>query len=231
MGTPFAYIFTDTANTVSEDLRTELGQLARQYRGKLQFSIAPVSTIPSIVQDMHFQSTPLPAFAIREPISNLRYPMPASKSLSSHAFCKAAASFSRRYLAGELPLTIKSEPIPPASPSALVKVVGQTYTSIVHDSNRDVLLVFSIEVCAPCERLYPVLEDLAERYRVEEGMQQKTTIATVLHDKNDTGLRNIRAFPTIMLFPARNKRSPVRYLGKDRTAEGLKDFMEKNGSL
>lgn len=113
------------------------------------------------------------------------------------------------FLANTLQPTIKSEPIPfpsSSSPSALVKVVGATYHAIVDDTSRDVLLTVCIEQCAPCARLYPVLEDLAEMYAEREregnGGETKTTVATVLYDLNDTGLRGIRAFPTILLFRA-----------------------------
>jgi protein disulfide-isomerase A1 len=229
MGTPFAYIFAEAASIATEGFRAGLEQLARQHRQKIQFSIAAAPNVQSIVLDMHLQSSLLPAFGIREPISNLRYPMLTSTSASRSAFPTAAAAYTKDYLALKLQPSIKSEPIPPASPSALVKVVGQTYASIVNDSTRDVLLVFCIEICAPCDRLYPTLEALAEMYRVEES-QKKTTVATVLHDKNDTGLRRVRAFPTIMLFPARDKGHPLRFLG-DRTVDALKEFISANRSL
>jgi protein disulfide-isomerase A1 len=229
MGTPVAYIFTKTANIATEGFHAEMEQLARKHRQKIQFSIAATPNVQSIVLDMHLESSPLPAFGIREPISNLRYPMLTSTTASPPAFSTAAAAFTEDYLALKLQPSIKSEPIPPASPSALVKVVGQTYASIVNDSTRDVLLVFCIEVCAPCDRLYPTLEALAEVYRAEES-QKKTTVGTILTDKNDTGLRRVRAFPTIMLFPARDKSHPVRFLG-DRTVEALRDFISTNRSL
>ncbi|KAH6002293.1 hypothetical protein HBI84_087160 [Parastagonospora nodorum] len=229
MGTPFAYIFTEPDSEITEDFHVELEQLVRQHRGKIQFSIATASKVPSIVLDMHLQASTLPALAIRDPLSNLRYPMLASTTAKPEAFITEVTAFTRDYLALKLQPTIKSEPIPPSSTSAMVKVVGQTYVSIVNDSTRDVLLVFCIEVCAPCDRLYPTLEALAEMYRAEES-QKKTTVATILHDKNDTGLRRVRAFPTIMLFPARDKGRPVRFLG-DRTVAALKDFISANRSL
>jgi protein disulfide-isomerase A1 len=229
MDTPFAYIFTEPNSAMTEDFHVELEQMARQHRQKIQFSIATASRVPSIVLDMHLKASPLPALAIREPLSNLRYPMLASTTAKPETFITEATAFTKDYLALKLQPTIKSEPIPPSSPSALVKVVGLTYASIVNDSACDVLLVFCIEVCAPCDRLYPTLEALAEMYRVEE-LQKKTTVATVLHDKNDTGLRRVRAFPTIMLLPARDKGRPVRFLG-DRTVAALRDFISANRSL
>jgi protein disulfide-isomerase A1 len=229
MGTPIAYIFTKAASIATKGFHTELEQLARKHRQKIQFSIAATPNVQSVVLDMHLKSSPLPAFGIREPISNLRYPMLTSTSASPPAFSTAAAAFTKDYLALKLQPSIKSEPIPPASPSALVKVVGQTYASIVNDSTRDVLLVFCIEICAPCDRLYPTLEALAEVYRAEES-QKKTTVGTILTDKNDTGLQRVRAFPTIMLFPARDKGHPVRFLG-DRTLEALRDFISTYRSL
>lgn len=142
--------------------------------------------------------------------------MPASFSSTSSSltsFVAAVEHFVDAYLAGEVEPAIKSEPLPPPSSSALVKVVGLTYDSIINDPNRDVLLTVCIEKCGPCERLYPVLEDLAEAYRVEEAEdgerkggkeegQKNTTVATVMYDQNDTGVRGVRAFPTILMFPA-----------------------------
>lgn len=59
--------------------------------------------------------------------------------------------------------------------------------------------------------------------------KRKTAIATILCDKNDIPLRRIRAFPTILLFPASHKGEPVRFLG-DRTVENLRDFIKSNRS-
>lgn len=69
------------------------------------------------------------------------------------------------------------------------------------------LLTICIEKCPPCHRLYPVLEAVAGWYAAAEEKggekDKKTTIATSLYDKNDIVLRRIRAFPTIVLLPAK----------------------------
>jgi protein disulfide-isomerase A1 len=235
--TPFAYIFT---NTECNDLdAAHLSSLALKYRGRLQFSIAPAERVLDIMEDMHLDLHPstLPAFAIREPVQNLRYPMPTiSSDVSSTSFLEAVEVFVAEFLANKLNPTIKSEPIPPPSSSALIKVVGTTYDAIVNDPNRDVLLTICIEQCPPCHRLYPVLEEVAELYRAEEaddgkgeGMK-KTTIATVLCDRNDIPLRRLRAFPTILMFPAKGKGKPVRFFG-ERTVGKLRGFVEENRGL
>ncbi|KAH7396950.1 thioredoxin-like domain-containing protein [Phaeosphaeria sp. MPI-PUGE-AT-0046c] len=220
LDTPFAYIFT-TPN--SEALTVELPSLARKYHGKLQFSSASASRVPSIVADMHLASAPLPAFGIREPLSNRKYPMPTPASGTT--FLAAVEEFVKAYIANTLNPTLKSEPTPPPSPSGLIKVVGTTYNTIINDPTRDVLLTICTAHCAPCHRLYPVLEELAASYSAEEA--GKTTIATVLYDKNDTPLRRVRAFPTILLFPVGGKGAPVRFWG-ERTVRGVRGFVEGN---
>lgn len=222
LGTPFGYIFI-TDPKVDSDLSTSISTLACRYRGRIQFSIAAASRVPAIMDDMHVDDSSLPAFAIRDPISNLKYPMPRKSPNTS--LSGAVETFIDEFRANKLEPKIKSEAIPPPSSSALIKVVGLTYDSIVNDPTRDVLLTICIEKCGPCHRLYPVLEEVAETYATEESEEKKTTIATVLYDMNDIALRRVRAFPTILLFSAKRKTEPVRFLG-ERTVERLREFIE-----
>lgn len=74
------------------------------------------------MDDLHLNISRLPAFAIREPIANLRYPMNETRG----SFKDALKGFVQDYLDGKLQPTIKSEPVPKKLEDTLVKVVGQS---------------------------------------------------------------------------------------------------------
>ena len=224
MGIPFGYVFADTPEERAR-LRREIEPLAREYRQDIQFAIADPVSLKDIVEDLHLKISHLPAFAIREPIANLRYPMNDTGGL----FEDLVKGFVQDYLGDKLQPTIKSEPIPGKSEGALVKVVGLNYHEIVMDAARDVLLIYCITPCGPCAVFQPTLEVLAELYASSPKLKEKVTIAKVMYDVNDTPERGVRAFPTIKLFPASSKSTPETFLGP-RTVDALADFIRDRGT-
>lgn len=224
MGIPFGYVFANTSEERAR-VRKEIEPLAREFRQDIQFGIADPVRTEQIVDDLHLNISRLPAFAIREPIANLRYPMNETRG----SFNDALKGFVQDYLDGKLQPTIKSEPIPGKSEDALVKVVGLTYHEIVMDKAKDVLLVYCITPCGPCEALQPTLAALAELYASSLKLKERVTIAKVMYDGNDTPERRIQGFPTIKLFPAASKSESMTFLGP-RTLDALADFIRDYGS-
>ena len=194
----------------------------------MQFAIADPVDLEDIVDNLHLNVTQFPAFAIREPVANLRYPM---NEASNSVFIEAVETFAQGFLSGDLKPTIKSEPLPPEDPKeALVKIVGLNYQDIVMDSSKDVLVVYCISPCGPCESFQPTLEALAELYASSLKLKDQVTIGKVMYDANDTPERWIRAFPTEKLFPAASKSSPETFLGP-RTLDDLADFIRDEGTF
>lgn len=227
MGIPFAYVFADTFEERSQ-LRKEIEPLARKYRQDVQFAIADPVDLEHIVDDLHLNVSQFPAFAIREPVANLRYPM---NETSKSVFMEAVETYVQDFLRGNLKPTIKSEPLPPEdSKEALVKIVGLNYNEIVMDSSKDVLVQYCITPCGPCEALKPTLEALAELYASRPELKDKVTIGKVMYDANDTPERWIRGFPTEKLFPAASKGSPEMFLGP-QTLDDLADFIRDKGTF
>ena len=75
--------------------------------------------------------------------------------------------------------------------------------------------------------LAPKYEELAQLYASNSDYAEKVTIAKVDATLNDVP-DEIQGFPTIKLFPAGSKGSPVDYSGP-RTIEDLADFIKVNG--
>jgi protein disulfide-isomerase A1 len=225
LGLPIGYIFVPDSEN-GQSLVEMLRPYFQQHRSKMLFTIGNTSQLEDIAEDLHLQPTQgSAAFAIRDTTKYLRYPMNEVHG----EFVDSVQDFVSQFFAGRLKPTIKSEPVPPETDEALVKVVGSTYDDLVIQNNRDVLLVYCVVPCGPCEELKPDLQGLARLYQSSTKLSELVTIGIIDYDLNDIPEREIRAFPTIKLFPAANKSHPVLYLD-DRGWENLADFIRDNGS-
>lgn len=75
--------------------------------------------------------------------------------------------------------------------------------------------------------LAPKYEELARLYAENPDLASKVTIAKIDATANDVP-DEIQGFPTIKLFPAGSKDSPIDYTGS-RTVEDLANFIKENG--
>ena len=205
-------------------LHRVLEPLAQKYRHKIQFGIADPGIFADIIDDLHLKPDRLPAFAIREPEKNLRFPMDRYTTPFEHAL----EDFVQDYVGGKLQPTVKSEPIPPKSDDVLIKVVALNYEHVVMDRTKDVFLEYCITPCGPCDALRPTFQALARLYASNSTLKEKVTIGTIAYDANDVPERAVMAFPTLKLFPANSKDSPITYLGTT-TLEDMSNFIFEHG--
>lgn len=77
--------------------------------------------------------------------------------------------------------------------------------------------------------LAPKYEELAELYTSDPTFNTQVTIAKVDATANDVP-DEVSGFPTIKLFPAGSKDSPITYSGS-RTIEDLANFVKENGKF
>jgi protein disulfide-isomerase A1 len=220
-GIPLAYIFAETPEE-REEFAKELKPLALKHKGAINFATIDAKSFGQHAGNLNLKPGQWPAFAIQRTDKNEKYPYDQDKKITE----KDIGTFVEDFIAGKVDPSIKSEPIPESQGPVNV-VVAKNYQELVIDNDKDVLLEFYAPWCGHCKALAPKYEELGELYASDE-FSKLVTIAKVDATANDVP-DEIQGFPTIKLFPAGKKDSPVDYTGS-RTVEDLVQFIKDNGS-
>lgn len=222
-GIPLAYIFAETEDE-RKSLADGLKSVAEKHKGKVNFATIDASNFGQHASNLNLEVGTWPAFAIQDVTKNQKFPYSkagSAKDLSA----KNIGKFLDDFVAGKVEPSIKSEPIPEKQDGPVHVVVAHNYEDVVIKNDQDVLLEFYAPWCGHCKSLAPKYEELAGLYK---NHADKVVIAKVDATANDVP-DEIRGFPTIKLFKAGEKDSPVTYDG-GRTVEELANFIRDNGS-
>lgn len=143
---------------------------------------------------------------------------------------KAVIDFARSVVDGTAPRYYRSEAMPDdAFEKGVAVVVGKTFERIVLDPTKDVLLVVISETCSHCKALAPTIEKLASRF----SRIKSVTIAKMNGQLNEHPLLEIRGFPSLFFFPAKDKSRAIPYDQgeKPRTLANLHKFIKEHASI
>ncbi|KAL9107039.1 MAG: hypothetical protein Q9227_007985 [Pyrenula ochraceoflavens] len=220
-GLPLAYIFAETPEERTE-LSDALKPLAVKHKGKINFATIDAKAFGAHAGNLNLEVGKWPAFAIQETAKNQKFPFDQEKKVAHDDI----AAFVQDFVDGKIEPSIKSEPIPEKQEGPVTVVVAHSYKDIVIDNDKDVLLEFYAPWCGHCKALAPKYEELAQLYQTDE-FRDKVVVAKVDATNNDVP-DEIQGFPTIKLFPAGAKDSPIEYSGS-RTVEDLAEFIKENG--
>ncbi|CBX98028.1 hypothetical protein IAQ61_010132 [Plenodomus lingam] len=221
-GLPLAYIFAETPEE-REQLANELKPLAEKHKGKVNFATIDAKSFGQHAGNLNLEVGKWPAFAIQRTDKNDKFPYSQDKEITA----KEIGSFVEDVIAGKIEPSIKSEPIPESNDGPVKVVVAHNYKDIVFEEDKDVLVEFYAPWCGHCKALAPKYEELGQLYSSDE-FSKLVTIAKVDATANDVPAE-IQGFPTIKLFAAGKKDSPIDYSGS-RTVEDLIKFIQENGS-
>ncbi|KAG6033718.1 hypothetical protein E4U41_006823 [Claviceps citrina] len=220
-GLPLAYIFAETPEE-RDSFRTELKEVAEKYKSKINFVTIDAANFGQHAGNLNLQADKFPAFVIHDTVKNKKFPFDQEKKITKDAILK----FADDYADGKIEPSVKSEPIPEKQDGPVTVIVAKNYDEIVLDDKKDVLVEFYAPWCGHCKALAPKYEQLGEAYQKSE-FKDKVVIAKVDATANDVP-DEVSGFPTIKLFPAGSKDSPVVYNGA-RTVSDLIKFIEENG--
>lgn len=221
-GLPLAYIFAETSEE-REEFAKELKPLALKHKGAINFATIDAKSFGQHAGNLNLKVGTWPAFAIQKTDKNEKFPYDQDAKITE----KDIGAFVDDFLAGKVDPSIKSDPIPESNDGPVTVIVAKNYKDIVIDNDKDVLVEFYAPWCGHCKALAPKYEELGQLYATDE-FSKLVTIAKVDATTNDVP-DEIQGFPTIKLFPAGKKDSPVDYSGS-RTIEDLITFIQENGS-
>jgi len=130
-------------------------------------------------------------------------------------------AFVEKFLNDELQHYVKSEE-PPADNSGPVKVVtGRTFSQIVDDPEKDVMIEFYAPWCGHCKSLEPKYKELGQKLKKHE----KLVIAKMDATANDYPSEyQVSGYPTIYFKPAGG--APTKYEGGREVGE-MESFIKQ----
>ncbi|OGM45140.1 hypothetical protein ABOM_006662 [Aspergillus bombycis] len=217
-GIPLAYIFAETKE--ERDKHTvEFKPLAERYKGAINIATIDSKEFGAQAELLNLNASILPAFAIHYPETNTKYPYSQSSPLA----LPQIDQFIQDVLDGKVLPSITSQPVPETQEGPVTAVVAHSYEELVIDNEKDVLLMFYAPWCKYCKALAPHYEELASYF----ADSSHVTIGKIDATANDIP-EVIEGFPTIKLYPAGAKESPINYEGP-RSVEDLANFVRKNG--
>ncbi|KAF4556225.1 Thioredoxin-like protein 1 [Elsinoe fawcettii] len=219
-GIPLAYIFAEEQSE-RDELAKELKPVAEKFKGKVSFATIDAKAFGQHAGNLNLEVGKWPAFAIQEINKNQKFPYAQDDKITA----KAVEKFVSDFVSGKVEPSIKSEPIPESNDGPVTVIVAKNYEQIVKDDKKDVLVEFYAPWCGHCKALAPKYEELGALY---SDAKDKIVVAKVDATANDVP-DEIQGFPTIKLYPAGKKDSPVEYSGS-RTIEDLATFIRDNGS-
>lgn len=222
-GIPLAYLFVADEESKTK-LSAEIRPIAQKFKGKINFATIDAAAFGAHAGNLNLEVGKWPAFAIQETHKNVKFPYDQDAEITE----KAISKFVQDYSEGKIAASIKSEPIPEKQEGPVYVVVANNYKDLVIDSDKDVLLEFYAPWCGHCKNLAPKYEELAKLYFDNPEYASKVVVAKVDATTNDVP-DEIQGFPTIKLFVAGKKDSPIEYQGS-RTVEDLANFIRDNGS-
>lgn len=214
--------------------------LAEKFKGKINFATIDAKAFGAHAGNLNLEVGSWPAFAIQETVKNQKFPFDQAKKITE----KDIGAFVADFLDGKIEPSVKSEPIPEKQEGPVTIIVAHNYNDVVINNDKDVLVEFYAPWCGHCKAyvllfwmicksadysrsLAPKYDELAQLYTSNPAFNDKVTIAKVDATANDVP-EEVSGFPTIKLYAAGSKDSPIDYQGS-RTVEDLANFVKENG--
>ncbi|KAK9162285.1 hypothetical protein Syun_003187 [Stephania yunnanensis] len=173
--------------------------------------------LPRVIKERYFglKEEQVPLIVIQE--------NDGGKYLKPNVAPDTIASWVKDYKDGKVNPYRKSEPIPEVNNEPVKVVVADTFQEFVN-SGKNVLLEFYAPWCGHCQKLAPILEEVAISFQGDENV----VIAKIDATANDipSGVFDVKGYPTLYFKSADG--NVVQYEG-DRTKEDLIQFIQKSG--
>eukprot|EP00400_MALV-I_sp_L67-5_P000380 gene380-491_t len=222
-GRPLLFYFRNK-NSLNTDLEEAFATVAKEFRAKILFSSSGVNEPMENrlmdyigVEDGH----PPTVRIIKDPVKGMtKYKLDTEISESS------LRQFAQDFLDNKLIPHLRSEPVPAANPGPVIDLVGKSFSDVVMDTTKDVLVEFYAPWCGHCTKFKPVYEEFARKIT---SASKDVVIARMDASVNDVEGLEVGGYPSLRLWRADRKETVLEF-DQDRTVENLDDWMQEHGS-
>ncbi|CAK9193037.1 unnamed protein product [Sphagnum troendelagicum] len=207
-----------------DKIRDNFEEAAKFFKRKIIFVLVDLADKEAATPVLNFfslttEETKMIGFSIEENGRKFMY--------SGDFSVESIKTFGEKFLAGDLPYFLKSEPIPEKNDGNVKIVVGDSFDDIVLDETKDVLLEVYAPWCGHCRNLEPEYNRLGEILKNIPSI----VIAKMDGTTNEHALVQIQGFPTILFFPAGDKSKEPLAVQTERTVEAFVDYIKKNAAI
>lgn len=156
-----------------------------------------------------------------------QYVFPEDSELSNGSI----VDFVMKFMRGNLRRRLRSASLSNQScrnSGCITEVISLTFTQLVLDPTKDVLLMYYTPWCGFCKSIKPIYLALADHYKTSMHIR----IARINADVNDLPWEyTVDFYPKFIFFPAKRKDlSVIFHENEDRTLENFIHFVEKHKS-
>uniref|UniRef100_A0A0N5A4U9 Protein disulfide-isomerase n=1 Tax=Parastrongyloides trichosuri TaxID=131310 RepID=A0A0N5A4U9_PARTI len=204
--------------------RKKILKVAKKYKSsKYSFAVADETEFERELAEIGLGDSGLEHNVIVFGYDGKKYPMDPEKYDGDIE--ENLENFMKDINSGKVKAHFKSAPVPKEQKGPVKVVVGSTFTSVVYDETKDVLIEFYAPWCGHCKNFEPQYNELAEKFKKS---QPNLIIAKMDATENDPPLNfKVEGFPTIYFAPSGKKEIPIKYTG-NRALEDLESFMRKH---
>eukprot|EP00771_Trimastix_marina_P000007 gnl/Trimastix_PCT/1002.p1 GENE.gnl/Trimastix_PCT/1002~~gnl/Trimastix_PCT/1002.p1 ORF type:complete len:493 (-),score=175.94 gnl/Trimastix_PCT/1002:138-1571(-) len=221
---PVGYLYADHKAENYAALKETFLAVARKFRGQMLFTVVDSNKFGRMAKSMGLSGEQFPVFTIESP-EKAHFAFAEGAELTP----EAVETHCDKALKGELEPTIQSEAVPedPYEKNGVYQLVGNSFKPVVMESHKDVMVKFYAPWCGHCKKMQPAYEKLAKEFKDDANVIIAEMDLTVNDAPPSLG---ITGFPTLKLFPANHKDTPVAYTGSRGFAD-MKKFIRENGDL
>lgn len=211
-----AMLFMNLSTEVADAFKSRYHEVSVLYRGKgISFLLGDLEASQGAFQYFGLKEDQVPLIVIQK--------NDGQKYLKTNLEPDQIAPWLKDYMDGKVEPFKKSEPIPEVNNEPVKVVVADSLQDIVFNSGKSVLLEFYAPWCGHCQKLAPILEEVAVSLQDDADVIIAKLDATANDIPNDTF--DVQGYPTLYFRSASG--NLLQYEG-GRTKEDIIDFIQKN---
>jgi len=176
-----------------------LARIAEKHRGSALFAHCAYGSFPEVTDFFRVQSSDLPTFIYWNPQTEAQLLSPSLNPLDA----TEVEFFVEAVLAGEYIPVPRTEPEPKQQKGPVKKLVGSTFTKVVSDPDKDVLVLVSQPLCPRCLDAATAFELLGKALQAEDRIFL-AKIDVMLNDL-PASIHTSESAPALLWFPSSSK--------------------------